>query len=146
MNNQTAAKFEASPAVVKAMGELLEMHRQDVIEKQQSVAMEMIKGLSDRMQRIEEKLDSLISSSPSNLPGPPGAFKPSPFFTQPRKLENSPFAATQIQQGKQERMVDRTSLMDNDRPFKFSGRGRGLFVGGALSGGRCGGLGFCGDC
>lgn len=76
MNNQTATKFEASPAVVKAMEELLEMHRKDVIEKQQSVAMEMLKGLSDRMQRIEEKLDSLISSSPSNLPGPPAAFKP----------------------------------------------------------------------
>lgn len=36
--------------------------------------------------------------------------------------------------------------MDNDSSFPSFGSGRALFVGAPLSGGRCGGQGFCGGC
>ncbi|CAA7055768.1 unnamed protein product [Microthlaspi erraticum] len=122
MDSISATKVEASPAVVKAMEDLLEMHRKDVLDKQQSVTMEMLKGL---------------------------VFKQSnPFSTQPGM---PPFAPTLIHQGTKEGIdakVDRTSFgsnpfgdkMDSDGPFG-RGRGRGLFVGG-----RCGGQGFCSTC
>ncbi|CAA7023125.1 unnamed protein product [Microthlaspi erraticum] len=151
MDTISAAKVEASPAVVKAMEDLLEMHRKDVIDKQQSVTVEMLKGLVDRIQRIEEKLDLLISSRPSI----PSVFKPSnPFSTQPGM---PPFAPTQLHYGTKEGIdakVDRTSFgskpfgdkIDSDGPYAPFGRGRGLFVGGRFGGGRCGGQGYCTHC
>ncbi|CAA7023126.1 unnamed protein product [Microthlaspi erraticum] len=171
MDTKTATKIEAAPAVVKAMEELMEMHRKDVTGKEQSVVtMEMIKGLSDRMQRIEEKLDSLISSRLSN----PAAFKTGPVNSNPFSIP--PFPQPQIHAGKtvgtdakaggtsfesipfDEEMENVSALNPFEGssgsvsgpggpPFSpSSGRGRGLYTGGRFGGGRCGGQGFCSFC
>lgn len=112
----------------------LENHKKDVTEKEQSVSMEMMKGLADRIQRIEEKLDLLISLSLPNH----AAFKP--VFAN----------AYPFMYGRRE-----SDVMDNDSPsglFNGSrgpfngGRGRGLYVGDRFRGGRCDGQGFCGLC
>ncbi|CAF1706388.1 hypothetical protein Bca4012_005112 [Brassica carinata] len=70
MDNKSATAAEADPSVIEATTHLeevnrepkdvLEKHKKDMAEKKISDVMEILQGVADRLQKMEEKMDSRL--------------------------------------------------------------------------------------
>ncbi|CAA7023128.1 unnamed protein product [Microthlaspi erraticum] len=160
MKTRSNTKVKAAPAVVKATTPLkklkrereddLENRKKDVTEKEQSVSMEMMKELADRMQRMEEKIDLLISSSRSSN-GVAAAVKTGSVKAEPERSssDDEPSekkAEEDTKTPREESTSDDSSEESDEKEIARFGPSRGLFVGGRFRGGRCGGRRLCSTC
>ncbi|CAA7023123.1 unnamed protein product [Microthlaspi erraticum] len=163
MKTRSSTKVKATPAVVKAARPMkkvkreaeddleLENNKKDVTEKEQPVSTEMMKGIADRIQRIEEKIYLLISSSSSSS-GVGAAVKTGSVKAEPERSSSDDEPAEKKAEEdtktlKEESTSDDSSEESDEKEIdtRFGPVG-GLFVGGPFRGGRCGGLRQCTRC
>ena len=151
MDKISAIKTEAAaPAVNK--------QKNNSIEKERSDTKEIIKVFADRLQKMEEKMDLLISLINSNNEASVSVKTRSvkaerESYEEPCKKKAKIDAKTQTKESTSDDSSGESDENKNDSRF-FSarggrGRGRGrrdLYAGGPFAGGRCGGDGFCGKC
>ncbi|KAG2323198.1 hypothetical protein Bca4012_058702 [Brassica carinata] len=119
----------------------------NVNEKEQFDTKKVIERLADRVQKIEEKIDLLITLiSPNNEIATAG------------KTGRSVKAETEINSSDDEEPSKKKAKLDaktrssddhseeSDDEKETYPYSHGLYVGDRLAGGRCGGRGFCGLC
>ncbi|CAH8354201.1 unnamed protein product [Eruca vesicaria subsp. sativa] len=191
MDNKSAITSEAAPVVIEPTTHLQKVNREpnDDVEKDtndEKISMEILQGLADllqkieekincRFQKMEEKMDLLISSINVKAEAENMSIDESSFAQEPddgfRRFSDFPHQRsyerfdrflygpgrgqqTYDRSGRGQQTDHRFGPFFNGRgqytderfsPF-FNGRGRGLDVGGRFAGGRCGGQGFCGYC
>ncbi|RID52693.1 hypothetical protein BRARA_G00142 [Brassica rapa] len=151
MDKISAIKAEAAPAVNK--------QKDNSIEKERSDTKEIIEGLADRLQKMEEKMDLLISLINSNSEASVSVKTRSvkaerESYEEPCKKKAKTDAKTQTKESTSDDSSEESDENKSDsRLFSARGRGRGrgrgrpgLYAGGPYAGGRCGGAGFCGKC
>ncbi|KAL0677129.1 hypothetical protein Bca4012_005110 [Brassica carinata] len=151
MDNKSATTVEADPAV---------------IEKKTSDVMQILQGLADRLQKIEERMDSclqkmeekidLLISSISVKAEADNMSIDQFYFGQESDERGVMIVFYMVPVVHGQETFDRFGRVsggpgrgqETDNHFGpfFNGRGRGLNVGGPFAGGRCGGQGFCGYC
>ncbi|CAN6970745.1 unnamed protein product [Brassica rapa subsp. trilocularis] len=175
MDKESATPSGAASNAIKATAHLkevvnreprddLEKHKKDITEKKTPDVIEMLKGLVDRLERmeekvdhrlreIEEKVDMLISSVSLNNELVAASMKTG--SVKAAEADNMSVDESSSDDDDEEESVQRNYRANTKKATTTSvgpfvrGRGYGptsLNVGGPFSGGRCGGRGECSFC
>ncbi|CDY47475.1 BnaA09g08840D [Brassica napus] len=178
MDKESATPSGAASNAIKATAHLkevvnreprddLEKHKKDITEKKAPDVIEMLKGLVDllekmeekvdhRLREIEEKVDMLISSVSLNNNEVAASMKTG--SVKAAEADNMSVDESSSDDDDEEESVQRNYRANTKKatttsfgPFGPFVRGRGygptsLNVGGPFSGGRCGGRGECSFC